>query len=344
LEPSAVDERIGLSMKIVHGSINIANQMAVYVRGLQELGVEAYSVSYLKDYLDYSCDYTVDSAVDAITFAEEALKYFDLFHLHWGTVFHPQYHDIPIYKQLGKKVLMNFWGSECRIESIAKSFNPRIKVKFHDEDLIKRKLEFLGKYVEHAVVADKELELYVKPFFKSVHYIPQAIVLDDYREKDEGGIRKDENIVIAHAPTDREVKGTTHVLKAIRRLQAKGYPVVLDLIEGLSHDDAKEKYRLADIIIDSLTEGCYGLFALECLAMNKTVVGYISDVMRVWYPVELPIVSAHEGNVYGVLRSLIDKMLSGVRLDLNGVEYVRKYHDHLMVAQKLKTLYEEISV
>jgi hypothetical protein len=327
-------------MKVVHGSINIANQMSVYVRGLQELGVSAYSISYIKDYLKYPCDYTIDTAVDAVQFAEEALKYFDVFHLHWGSSFHPAYQDIPAYKHLGKKVFMNFWGSECRILSRAKIFNPRIKVKCHDEDMIKRKLEFLGRHIQGAIVADKELEIYVAPFFNNVYYIPQAIVVNDYPIVTE--TVQQPLIHIAHAPTDREVKGTTHILKAIRRLQSKGYPIVLDLIEGVSHDEAKKRYADADIIVDSLTEGCYGLFALECLAMNKTVVGYISDVMRVWYPVDLPIVSAHDGNVYGVLRSLIDKMLSGVRIDLNGFEYVKKYHDHLLIAGKLKELYGKV--
>jgi hypothetical protein len=232
---------------------------------------------------------------------------------------------------------MNFWGSECRLISQARIFNPRIKVKCHDEDLIKRKLEFLGKHVDHAVVADKELAIYVEPFFKNIHFIPQAIVVDDYPEKDEPYRLE---IIIAHAPTDREVKGTVHVMKAVRRLIAKGYPIVLDLVEGVSHNEAKKRYANADIIVDSLTEGCYGLFALECIAMNKIVIGYISDVMRVWYPVDMPIISAHDGNIYGVLRSVLDKMMSGIKIDLDGRGYVEKHHDHLKVAGKLKTLYE----
>ena len=46
----------------------------------------------------------------------------------------------------------------------------------------------------------------------------------------------------------------------------------LELVEGLHHDEAFERYRAADIVVDQLNAGWYGLFAIEAMALGKPVV------------------------------------------------------------------------
>ena len=51
----------------------------------------------------------------------------------------------------------------------------------------------------------------------------------------------------------------------------------LELVEGLHHDEAFERYRAADIVVDQLNAGWYGLFAIEAMALGKPVVTFLHD-------------------------------------------------------------------
>ena len=97
--------------------------------------------------------------------------------------------------------------------------------------------------------------------------------------------------MILHAPSSRRRKGTEHVLAACEGLDAD-----LVLVEGLDHREAFERYREADIVVDQLNAGWYGLFAIECMALGKPVVTFLHDeaVRRTEQElgVTVPIVSA----------------------------------------------------
>ena len=73
--------------------------------------------------------------------------------------------------------------------------------------------------------------------------------------------------VILHAPSSRQRKGTEHVVAAVR-----GAPADLEIVEGLHHDEARRRYAHADIVVDQLNAGWYGLFAIEAMALGKPVV------------------------------------------------------------------------
>ena len=77
---------------------------------------------------------------------------------------------------------------------------------------------------------------------------------------------------IVHAPSSRRRKGTDHVVAACEGLDAD-----LVLVEGLPHDEAFERYREADIVVDQLNAGWYGVFAIECMALGKPVVTFLHD-------------------------------------------------------------------
>ena len=78
--------------------------------------------------------------------------------------------------------------------------------------------------------------------------------------------------VILHAPSSRRRKGTEHVVAACEGLDAD-----LEIVEGLPHDEAFERYRNADIVVDQLNAGWYGVFAIECLALGKPVVTFLHE-------------------------------------------------------------------
>jgi glycosyltransferase involved in cell wall biosynthesis len=86
-----------------------------------------------------------------------------------------------------------------------------------------------------------------------------------------------ERLVFAHAPTNREVKGTDLILDALAELAKEGHRFDIDLIEGVSNAEAIARSREADIVIDQLYAGWYGGVALEAMALGKPVVVYLRE-------------------------------------------------------------------
>src|SRR5262249_56823438 len=103
----------------------------------------------------------------------------------------------------------------------------------------------------------------------------------------------------------RAKKGTQHVIDACALL-----PVELDLVEGVPHDEARERYARADIVVDQLNAGWHGVFALEAMALGKPVVSHLKPegVERSAEAVGLrvPIVPAAAETLVDALRPLVD--------------------------------------
>ena len=88
-----------------------------------------------------------------------------------------------------------------------------------------------------------------------------------------------------HAPSAQGYKGTEYVLQAITRLE-KDYEVEFVLVHDIPHSQTKEIYQRADIIIDQLLTGTYGVFTVEAMALGKPVVCYIREDLKSTYPAD----------------------------------------------------------
>ena len=148
--------------------------------------------------------------------------------------------------------------------------------------------------------------------------------------------------VILHAPSSRRRKGTEHVLEACEALEAD-----LVLVEDLHHDEALERYRDADIVVDQLNAGWYGLFAIECMALGKPVVTFLHDEAVERTERELgtrvPIVSATKENLRDRLEPLVASASERRRIGAASRAYVEQVHDVELVADRLLALYARLS-
>ena len=147
--------------------------------------------------------------------------------------------------------------------------------------------------------------------------------------------------LIVHAPSSRRRKGSEHVIAAVEGLDAD-----LDLVEGLHHDEAFERYRAADIVVDQLNAGWYGLFAIEAMALGKPVVTFLHDeaVRRTEeaFGTHVPIVSATAETLRETLRPLVADAARRRELGAASRAYVEHVHDVERVADRLLDLYRRL--
>lgn len=154
----------------------------------------------------------------------------------------------------------------------------------------------------------------------------------------------DGTLVIVHAPSRRSAKGTEHVIAACQSLRSRGYDIELRLIEGMSHARALEAYRDADIAVDQLNVGWYGVFSVEIMALGKPVVCYIDEqhLKRAGLD-SVPVVNAAPDTLASVLASLAERRDELAHLGRLGREYVERMHDPRMVASRYAQVYAEVA-
>ncbi|NEU30251.1 glycosyltransferase family 4 protein [bacterium LRH843] len=330
---------------VLFGTMEIAGQLNLYSKALNNLGGHSRVLNYYPNYLSYNSDYTYDvlSNVDSSSvldhtreITEKAIEKFDIFHFMFNTTLMPDHSDLPILKKAGKKIFMHNVGSDIRRYSIAKKFNKYNVAKNSDEEQIVKKLEYLSSYIDHVIVADAELYEYVNTFYKNIHFVRQPIDLTQYLTSNTFTYRKNKPVIV-HAPTS-VLKGTKYINQAINELKIE-YDFDFQLVHNKPHSEAKLMYQNADIVIDQILTGSHGTFALEVMSMNKPVICYINDYMKDFYPKELPIISAVPTNIKAVLESLIQNYELRKEIGLKGRSYVQQYHDVNKVSKQLLDIY-----
>jgi len=143
----------------------------------------------------------------------------------------------------------------------------------------------------------------------------------------------DHPLKIVHAPSDREVKGTSTVIQAVDWLRAQGFPVTLEIITDQPHETVLERMKQADIVIDWINPsyGLYGMAGIEGMALGKPVLASLDPR---WYPYCPAIMTPDALHIMRAIRSLEDYE-TRKRVGERGRRYVEAYHDGGKVTKAL---------
>jgi glycosyltransferase involved in cell wall biosynthesis len=238
----------------------------------------------------------------------------DVFHFYFGLTLVPRSLQFPILRALRKRSVMHYLGSDIRGKT------PQ-QLAFGK----KAGAEIVGSYDAIRWVPEAE---FVPPGI-DVRSIVPAPPSDRSRP------------VILHAPSSRRRKGTEHVIAACEGLEAD-----LVLVEGLHHEEAFERYRDADIVVDQLNAGWYGLFAIECMALGKPVVTFLHEeaVRRTEQALgdRVPLVRATKDDLRAQLEPLVASAAERRRIGAESRAYVERVHDLERVADRLLALYARL--
>jgi len=147
---------------------------------------------------------------------------------------------------------------------------------------------------------------------------------------------------IAHAPTNREVKGTAVFLRAIERL-ARRHRIEVDVIEHAPWDECLRRKAAADLFYDQCDLG-YGNNAIECWAMGIPVIAGASDPailarMRAIIGPDLPFIETDEAAMEATLDAAITDAELRREYARRGRSYVTRFHDEPRVVDRLRGIY-----
>jgi glycosyltransferase involved in cell wall biosynthesis len=301
--------------------VNTAGVPWTNVQALRARGVDARLVVFNRYRLHPEADVSLDLPRNPLRrqlaqwrALASLLPRTDVFHFTFGLTLVPQSLQFPVLKALRKKSVMHYLGSDIRGKTPAQLAYGR-----------KADAQVVGSYDAIRWVPEAE----VIPPGVDLAAIQPAPPSDRARP------------LVVHAPSSRRRKGTDAVITA-----CEGLDVDLELVEGLHHDEAFERYRAADIVIDQLNAGWYGLFAIEAMALGKPVVTFLHDeaVRRTEeaFGTRVPIVSATAETLRERLTPLAASPAERRRVGAASRAYAEHVHDLERVTDRLLALYRRL--
>lgn len=332
-----MDEGSLTVMKVFQGIIEIAGQMGILSGALKRRGHIATGYNTFHSYLGYR-DHLINTTLFEIqNMARHLYHFFDVFHFHYAsTIMNGTNGDLPLLKAIGKKMIMHHWGNDIRFHDMARINNPYVFTGDSPPNIeIANKLAHLSSYISEAIVQDYEVYAYAAPYYQKVHVLPIAIDLHPFPPLPPSPTNT--RPLVVHAPTNPEFKGTVYIENAISQLSSQ-YAFDYRRVEKMNHQEAIQLYQNADIIIDQIRCGSYGLLSVEAMALAKPVMTYIREDLVPTFP-GLPIVNSNPDTIYQQLKMLLDHPQLRHEIGLRGRQYVENVHDSNRVVDQLLTIY-----
>ncbi len=308
-------------LRVTHCPVNIAGIPWENVQALRRKGVEARLVVFERGKLHHEADWSLDRrgnfprrlATQFAAFAKLAPET-DIFHFYFGLTLIPKSIQFPLLRALRKKSVFHYLGSDIRGKS-------------RDE------LAF-GKRANAEIVGSYDATRWVP----EAHVIPPGLDLREFTPVPPSDRARP---LVVHAPSNREKKGTAHVIDACAQLD-----VELDIVEGVPHEEARARYAKADIVVDQLRAGWHGVFALESMALGKPVVTHLKpDVVErsaAGFGVRVPIVAATSETLVDALRPLVAEPALRREIGAASRAYVEQVHDIDRIADRLVDVYRSL--
>jgi len=305
-------------LRVVHCPVNIAGVPWANVQALRDLGVDAQLVVFNRGKLHPDADVDLHRP-DGFLRGQLAqwralaglLPRTDVFHFYFGLTLVPKSVQFPLLRLFRKRSLFHYLGSDIRGKT--------------PEQLA------YGKKAGTQVVGSYDAIRWVP----EAEVVPPGIDLERYQQVPPSDRARP---VVVHAPSSRARKGTEHIVAA-----CDGLDVELRIVEGVPHEEARRLYEDADIVVDQLNAGWYGLFAIESMALGKPVLTYLHEeaVRRTEeaFGVRVPLVPTTKETLRDALRPLVESAAERRRIGAASRAYVEEVHDLRRMAARLLDLY-----
>ncbi len=329
-----------MPLRILHAPADVGGHARGLATAERALGFRSDVAVFSPGPFGYQADIDLRSGADQPVplrfarrgaFLARAIERYDVFHFNFGqTLLQVRQvgrvvDELPLLRRLGKTVIVTFQG--CDVRPFSHCFCRRQQCAAttgYRQLAADRAL----RYADRVFYLNPDLA----PWLPGAEFLPYAS-FDPQSVQPAEPVEREE-MVVAHAPTDRAVKGTRHVLEAVASLRAEGVPVRLVLLEGMTRQQVVRELAEADVVVDQLLLGWYGGLAVEAMSLGKPVVAGIDDEINpTGAPV--PLVSATPATLAGVLRELAADPARRRAAGLACRRYVETVHDPRAVARQV---------
>lgn len=349
------------ALRILHGFEEVAGQVEGMAEAQRLLGVDALAVIFRPHPFGYD-NKSARSSISShrLQALSRAFRHSDIVHLYFGSSLFtinrlPDYpvsgpfawtrravsrlvwmRDLPLLKALGKTVAMTFLGDDVRQVDWTRAQGRISHLDGDHGDVLaafdkrKRRLTALADRYADLIYATNPDLIEVLP--AKTQFLPYVVNVPS------GYPVKGDRLTVAHAPSHLGVKGTAIVQDAMERVRLSDPYVNFDLIHGVEHAQVLNRVSRADIFIDQLRVGWYGVAAVEALSRGCITLAHIDDGDFARIPIEmrqtLPIIRVRNADDIATAIQNIAAMPDEKRLALsrNSMTWAERWHGSHRVA------------
>ncbi len=143
---------------------------------------------------------------------------------------------------------------------------------------------------------------------------------------------------VVHIPSSGRLKGTPHIDAALEPLAAAGL-IDYRRLEGVDRSVVRAEYEAADLVVDQVAMGLYGVAAIEAMACGRVVLAYVGDTVRARIRAatgaDVPILEATPATLRALVESIAADRDTARAQAAAGPAYVRAVHDGRLSASVL---------
>jgi glycosyltransferase involved in cell wall biosynthesis len=249
---------------------------------------------------------------------------------------------------MNKPIFIEWVGSDIRDSDFLSAINPYYKHAF-DNGYECRSMED-GKHKKmteenfHDIGAMPtlcpEMSMYLnKTLFTS--YIPLMQRINVKAFSPQFPSSENSKPLIVHSPSAKMTKGSNYIISAMQELK-KDFDFEFVLLHDMKREDVLKIMHKADIFLDQIVIGGYGMAAMEAMSFGKPVMCcLLPQVFEAGLPQDCPIVNTNPDNLKNQLIQLIANPNLRKSIGVESRAYVEKYHDAEKISDQLLKIYTQ---
>jgi hypothetical protein len=326
-------------LRVAIGPAEIAGTSTALADGLRAHGVDAELALWSPLPGPFPSDDTYGRAARAL-YALRAPWRHDVLHFQYGSTWVPGQLDAWWGRTLRRTLLVSYYGDDCRRADVATRLGWPL-ARFKDarlDDAVRNRVERLARLCRSAVATDLEVASYLVGIYDAVYVAP--VPLHNFtppgRETKRAG-----PVRVVHAPSDRAVKGSEAVERAVADA-AERIAIELVSLSGVGHDVVRAELARADLVVDQMHSSSASVFALEGMRAGLPVLTHIDPRSLAPFHAELPVVAVTADSLADELVALAADAPRRTELGEAGRAYVDRWHAAPRAAAAVLELYNHV--
>ncbi|MDR1775073.1 MAG: hypothetical protein LBS17_01215 [Actinomycetes bacterium] len=339
-------------LRVLHGSVNFADEPYSLTRGLKEIGVEASLFTNRNTSFSHDGDITLPVKPDdghllthwrELLFCMTQLPRYDVIHYHSSNTIipHPsrrltRFFELDPEKRRGQVVVSTFHGTDVRELSVSDALY-RDEIAPGTLRYMEQDFAAMLAYSDLCYVPTADL-LHLVP---GSQLLPQSVLgLAETTPRPSPGHLP---LTILHAPSNRKTKGTDRIIRVVEELIAKGYELRFVLLENCPHDEVLRHMDAADIVIDQVVMRWYCVVSVEAAVRAKAVVVHCDpEYIKQSSMPPPPFQDATEATLKHCLIDLYNNRERLGEWGMHNRRFVLERHDPLVNARRVVSDYQRL--
>jgi glycosyltransferase involved in cell wall biosynthesis len=274
------------------------------------------------------------------------IKWADIVHYTYTPIFSDA-RDVKYAFDEGKTIYVEWVGSDIRNPDYLKTINPYYRDAFENgyeyanAESKRQSMKNQGLFAKYGAIPllCPEMSLFAdRSLFSNIQLLYQRVNINDFSPS-YPSLNNNKPLII-HSPTAKVAKGSNIIIPIIEELK-KQFDFDFMLLHDISREKVLEIMQKADIFLDQIIGGSYGMAAMEAMSFGKPVMCYIMpQVFEAGLSAECPIVNTNPDNLKEQLIKLITNSQLRNEIGIKSREFAEKFHDVEKVSSQLLTIYK----